>query len=93
MNDIEVRIFDTLVSHPQHRTYKPGRDWWGGIKVQESHLPQPIIRFLREDHGPNITLGEISDLTDAELVRSANIGSKSRNVIREYISGLDNVCN
>lgn len=62
---------------------------WRSCGVAMSFLPTDIAAALLQDHGKFVTLGEIADKTDGELVRSANIGARSRNIIREYIRVLD----
>ena len=62
---------------------------WRACKVAHCFLPPDIIAFMIQDHGPETTLGNLSDKTDAELVRSPNIGVRSRTIIREYLRVLD----
>lgn len=65
------------------------KDDWRIVPVGMAFLPADITKFLLEEHGKFVTLGEIADKTDAELVRSPNIGARSRTIIREYIRVLE----
>ena len=62
---------------------------WRSCFVSMAFLPDDITRCLMDDHGREIRLGQLADMTDADLVRSPNIGSRSVKIIREYIRVLN----
>lgn len=82
----EGAVFDRLMHLRKQEALKTD---WRNTLVSWSFLPDDTIKHLLEDHGTDVTLGQIASLSDAELVRSPNIGARSRNIIREYIRVLD----
>jgi hypothetical protein len=56
--------------------------------VKDSTLPDNVKRALIYDHGPSSTIEEIVAKPDSVLVRSANVGSKTIRLLREYAATI-----
>lgn len=58
---------------------------WRTIRVADCELSVRTCRVLAAEHGEDVTLGDLAIKTDAELVRSPNIGRRTLREINEMI--------
>ena len=58
------------------------------MKVSESGLPENIKEALMWDHGKDATIEEVIAKPDSELCRSANVGRRTINIVREYAATI-----
>lgn len=64
----------------------PAANWRGRLIAEEPVLDIRIRQALMWDHGESATMGVLADLTDAELLRSPNIGARSLHLLRTAIA-------
>lgn len=55
---------------------------WCSIRIMDCDITPRARMLLVGDHGPKVTLGDLDALTDAELVRSANVGAATLRELR-----------
>lgn len=61
---------------------------WRTIRTSDCEFSVKARAALIQDHGPQVTIGDLDAKTDAELLRSPNVGRKTLNEVRSMIATL-----